>query len=131
VVEAITSEFVELVAVLRDQILFTLATPSATLSLTNLTMAALIAIWWVLRSRLRGPRVLIRALFPRRWPSGTSERADWGLARPGVRLHLLSHDKAELASRPLPFLACGEAAHPAAGLYLCFAILCYQMPWPP
>ena len=42
VVEAIASEFAELLAVLRDKILVTLVTPSATLSLANLTMAALI-----------------------------------------------------------------------------------------
>jgi len=80
VVEAITSEFAELLAVLCDKILLTLATPSSTFSLANLTMAALIAVWWVSRGRWRGLRVLIRALFPRRWLVGASARADWGFA---------------------------------------------------
>jgi sterol desaturase/sphingolipid hydroxylase (fatty acid hydroxylase superfamily) len=79
-VEAITSEFAELVAMLRDKILLTLATPNATLSLANLTIAALIAIWWVSRSRRRSLRVLIRALFPHRWLFGASARADWVFA---------------------------------------------------
>lgn len=79
-VEAITSEFAELLAVLRDKILLTLATPSSTFSLANLTLAGLIAAWWVSRGRWRGRRVLIRALFPRRWLVGASARADWVFA---------------------------------------------------
>ncbi len=79
-VEAITNEFAELLAVLRDKILLTLATPSSTFSLANLTLAGLIAIWWVSRGRWRGLRVLTRALFPRRWLVGASARADWVFA---------------------------------------------------
>ena len=77
----IAAEFGSLASHLLGKLVFTLTTPSATLSLVSLATALLVAVLWVTRRRRKTPLpVLRRALFPRRWLMGPSARADWVFA---------------------------------------------------
>ncbi|PLK27567.1 sterol desaturase family protein [Novosphingobium sp. TH158] len=78
ILQAIAERGQHFLALVWERLAGQFVSPWADLSLFTLGSALLVAALWVSRGRRRPVKVLVRALFPRRWLFGPSARADWG-----------------------------------------------------